>query len=199
MMDAKNLKFNMIVAGIGGQGINSLAKVLAEFLQHSGYYCQFTIHKGGAQSLGSVYAELRVCSLIDKVEPIVLGQGIPKGTLDILVALEPWEALRHILLAHQKTQLWVEIDAMPLFVERSHEYVIDSPKKQLNALPLAAIEWRSYRKMSLEKSGIAKMANYYAGLDCVSAIEALTGKVDFKLFDRLFFGLVKKAKAVNTL
>ncbi|HFC92058.1 MAG TPA: hypothetical protein ENJ51_04520, partial [Leucothrix mucor] len=52
--------FNLLLAGIGGQGINSLAKVLAEFIMLSGYQCQFTIHKGGAQSLGSVYAEFRI-------------------------------------------------------------------------------------------------------------------------------------------
>lgn len=78
MIEEESLRFDMIVAGIGGQGVNSLVKVLAEFLQQSGFFCQFTIHKGGAQSLGSVYAELRVCFLANNAEPVVLRAGNSK-------------------------------------------------------------------------------------------------------------------------
>lgn len=182
------MKINLIIAGIGGQGINSLAKVLAEYYLQTGYYCQFTVHKGGAQSLGSVYAELR----ISDQESIILGQGIPSGQLDILIALEPWEALRHVSLAHSKSQLCVETKMMPLFVERSKERKIIPAKNQLDALPLN-IQWSSYQEIALQKSGSIKMANYYAGLDCVTAHNTLTGELDLELYDKLFFKLVKKA------
>jgi len=188
-----NLKHNLIIAGIGGQGINSLARVLAEFLYQSGYQCQFTVHKGGAQSLGSVYAEIRISSQADSI----LGQGVPQGELDLLFALEPWEALRHVSLAHAKTQLWVETQTQPLFVERlverSNERVIESPEKQLNVLPLK-IHWRDYQKIALQQSGTIKMANYYLGLDCVSALDSMINKIDPAVFDKLFFKFIKKAK-----
>ena len=32
MIEEESLRFDMIVAGIGGQGVNSLVKVLVEFL-----------------------------------------------------------------------------------------------------------------------------------------------------------------------
>lgn len=188
------MKLNLIIAGIGGQGINSLARVLAEFLLRSGYHCQFTVHKGGAQSLGSVYAEIR----ISDQKHSILGQGIPQGELDLLIALEPWEALRHVLLAHAQTLLWVETEAMPLFVERTNERVIDPPRKQLDALSLK-IQWCTYRRISLQKSGSVKMANYYAGLDCIAAIQRLLGddesnEINPELFSQLFFKLIRKAK-----
>jgi len=187
------LKLNLIIAGIGGQGINSLARVLAEFLFQSGYFCQFTVHKGGAQSLGSVYAEIRISD--QKLS--ILGQGIPQGELDLLMALEPWEALRHVSLSHAKTQLWVETEEMPLFIERSNERVIDPPRKQLDAL-LLNIQWRAYQQIAQQKSGSKKMANYYIGLDCISALGASLNvsisKLDPALFDKLFFKLIKKAK-----
>jgi len=184
------LKLNLIIAGIGGQGINSLARVLAEFLFESGYSCQFTVHKGGAQSLGSVFAEIRICGQ----NAGQLGQGIPQGHLDLLFALEPWEALRHISLAHAKTQLWVETKEMPLFVERSKKRVIESPHKQLDALPVA-VHWQNYQKIALQQSGTQKMANYYLGLDCISALNLLLNKIDRDFFDKLFFQFIKKAKA----
>jgi len=187
------LKLNLIIAGIGGQGINSLARVLAEFIIESGYFCQFTVHKGGAQSLGSVYAEIR----ISDQKHSILGQGIPKGELDLLMALEPWEGLRHIALSHGNTQIWIETQVMPLFVERANEREINSPRKQLDALPLN-IQWRAYQQIAQQQSGTQKMANYYIGLDCISELVSLldisTNKKNSELFDQLFFSLIKKAK-----
>ncbi len=192
---------NLIISGIGGQGINSLALVLADYFYQSGYGCQFTIHKGGAQSLDSVYAEFR----ISKQELAILGPGIPHHQLDILIALEPWEALRHLSLAHSKTLVYVETEVMPLFTERDSERItkkeaappLKPPKKQLQDLPLH-IQWQSYRKTALEKNGIVKMANYYAGLDCLTAIKQLfvhsSDNNEKHLFDQLFFKQIKKAK-----
>ena len=184
---------NLIIAGIGGQGINSLAKVLAECILRSGYHCQFTIHKGGAQSLGSVYVEFR----ISKDTLSVLGQGIPTGQLDSLIALEPWEALRHLPLAHSNTALWVESKAMPFFIERSKQQAIKSPQQQLNALPLT-VHWKAYQEIAQQQSGTPKMANYYAGLDCLTSLScAFTESPSpFKktVFDSLFFSRIKKAQ-----
>lgn len=185
--------FNLLLAGIGGQGINSLAKVLAEFIMLSGYQCQFTIHKGGAQSLGSVYAEFR----ISKDTLCVLGQGIPNGQLDSLIALEPWEALRHLPLVHCNTSLWVETKAMPFFIERSNQQTINSPQQQLNALPLT-IHWKAYQAIAQQQSGTHKMANYYAGIDCITSLSCAftetSPPLEMAVFDTLFFSLIKKAK-----
>jgi len=191
---------NLIIAGIGGQGINSLARVLANVLLQSGYHCQFTIHKGGAQSLGSVYAEFRIAN--QKLP--ILGQGIPKGQLDILISLEPWEALRHISLAHPKTHIWVETQAMPLFVERTNEKNIESPHAQLDALPEIKTHWKSYQKIAQQKAETIKMANYFVGLDCISAINSYfnpsakpkPNNIDADLFDTLFFEQIPKAKQI---
>jgi len=170
-------------------------------LLKSGYHCQFTIHKGGAQSLGSVYAEFR----IDDQKLSTLGQGIPKGQLDILVALEPWEALRHVSLAHHKTHIWVETQLMPLFVERANERNFELPHAQLDALPEIKIHWKSYQNIAQQKTKTIKMANYFAGLDCISAInshisfstKSKPNDIDTYLFDTLFFKQIPKAKKIT--
>ena len=172
---------NLIIAGIGGQGINSLANILAAALLESGYSCQFTVHKGGAQSLGSVFAEFRIAP--DKLP--TLGQGIPRGQLNSLIALEPWEALRHIRLANKNTHAWIENQPQPLFVERSQERLIEAPKSQLQALPVK-INWRDYREAAIEQYSNTKMANYLAGQDCLKALEQNKIYIEPALFDKLF-------------
>lgn len=159
----------LIIAGIGGQGINRLARVIAECCRDADLHCQYTVHKGGAQTLGSVYAEMRVSSN----PATVLGPGIPDGALDGLVAMDPWEALRHIHLARHDSQVFVEAREMPLFGDRKAE----DPEamrprtaiERLKELPIS-INWKNYRQHALEKAGDARMANYFAGLDCLSIL-----------------------------
>lgn len=197
----------MIIAGVGGQGVNSLAHVFAVYCQELGYECQYTVHKGGAQSLGSVYAEFR----ISKGPLPHLGQGIPKGYLDKLIALDPWETLRHAVLSHHKTELWVESHTMPLFTERdcidrSNQENIDkqteTPHEQLNKSSLNII-WRKYREQAEEQAGTVKMANYFAGLDCIKALKIDNVIDNNKLFDQLFFAHINKhsnkAKQLNVI
>ncbi len=176
---------NLLIAGIGGQGVNTLANVLAEVCRLSGKNCQYTVHKGGAQSLGTVYAELRVAS----GNSPVLGSSIPKGKLDVLVAMDPWEALRHLPLAHAATKSWVESEIMPLFVERSGEMnnktPLLNPLRQLQRLPLE-IGWRHYRRDAIEQTGTPKMANYLAGLDCIGGL----GINDVAVFEHIFFNTI---------
>jgi len=192
--------FNLIIAGIGGQGINSLAKVIAAYVTSSGLQCQFTVHKGGAQTLGSVFAEFRIHQ-IHQGELPVLGQGIPTGQLDGLVSLDPWEALRHSKLAHKKTLIWVESDDMPLFQERRSAHRRPTPQQQLQALPLM-IHWRCYRQRAEKQTGQVTMANYFAGLDVIKTIDANFKQADHPpnqaLFDKLFAHIIPKSQKNET-
>lgn len=176
---------NLIIAGIGGQGVNVLTKVLATVLSECGYACQYTVHKGGAQSLGTVYGELRIA----QGSLPILGAGIPKGKLDILVSLDPWEALRHLPLAHADTQVWVESEIQPLFNDRRDQarnpqsYL--NPIAQLNQLPLT-LHWRNYRQDARLTHGKVKFANFLAGLDCLHAL----GIQQDALFEAQFFAAI---------
>jgi Pyruvate/2-oxoacid:ferredoxin oxidoreductase gamma subunit len=180
---------NIILAGIGGQGINSLAGVMAEYFQASGYTCQYTVHKGGAQSLGSVYAEIRMAA----GDLSVLGPGIPAGMLDILIALDPWEAIRHLPLAHTDTRLWVEQETMPMFVDRDSATAMGlaqkSPQRQLEAVPLK-LSWQPYRQMAKSRTGSARMANYFAGSDCLKALNLF----DQALYHSIFYKRISRAR-----
>ncbi len=84
------MKSDIILAGVGGQGILSIATILgAAALDQNLYLKQAEVH-GMSQRGGDVMSCLRLSS-----EPIS-SDLIPKGKADIIISLEPMEALRYL-------------------------------------------------------------------------------------------------------
>jgi indolepyruvate ferredoxin oxidoreductase beta subunit len=80
----------IVLSGVGGQGVLSLAQILLEALRRSGLQAlQSEIH-GMSQRGGSVHAQDCFSSL-PLTSPI-----IEEGRADLLIALEPLEALRYV-------------------------------------------------------------------------------------------------------
>ena len=84
------MKQDIILAGVGGQGILSIATVIgAAALQQGLYLKQAEVH-GMSQRGGDVQSHLRLSS-----EPIY-SDLIPRGDASLIVSLEPMEALRYV-------------------------------------------------------------------------------------------------------
>lgn len=83
------MKTNIILAGVGGQGILSIATVIGEAALEEGLYLKQAEVHGMSQRGGDVQSNLRLSS-----EPIA-SDLIPKGAADIIISLEPMEALRY--------------------------------------------------------------------------------------------------------
>lgn len=84
------MKTDIILAGVGGQGILSIATILgAAALTDNLYLKQAEVH-GMSQRGGDVMSCLRLSS-----EPIA-SDLIPLGCADMIVSLEPMEALRYV-------------------------------------------------------------------------------------------------------
>src|SRR4030042_1323642 len=79
---------NVIITGVGGQGKVMASRVLAGMLVEAGYFVTIGETFGMSQRGGSVMSHLRVSS------KSALSPQIPQGRADIIVALEPVEALR---------------------------------------------------------------------------------------------------------
>lgn len=79
---------NIIVAGVGGQGNVMASRVLANMLSLKGYKVTIGETFGMSQRGGSVMSHLRVS------ETSAWSPQIPKGRADVLIALEPIEAVR---------------------------------------------------------------------------------------------------------
>jgi indolepyruvate ferredoxin oxidoreductase beta subunit len=78
---------NILVCGIGGQGVMTAAEVLSQTALNQGYDVKKTEVAGMAQRGGVVTSHVRFGAR-------VLSPAIPDGEADILVGFEPAEALR---------------------------------------------------------------------------------------------------------
>lgn len=84
------MKLDIILAGVGGQGILSIATVIgAAALRQNLFLKQSEVH-GMSQRGGDVQAHLRLSD-----RPIA-SDLIPGGAADLIVSLEPMEALRYL-------------------------------------------------------------------------------------------------------
>jgi indolepyruvate ferredoxin oxidoreductase beta subunit len=90
MKNSQSLKdpLNIILAGVGGQGNVMASRVLANMLSIKGHKITIGETFGMSQRGGSVMSHIRVS------DTSTWSPQIPKGRADILIALEPIEALR---------------------------------------------------------------------------------------------------------
>ena len=101
----KYMKRDIILAGVGGQGILSIATVIGEAALKEGLYLKQAEVHGMSQRGGDVQSNLRLSS-----EPIY-SDLIPKGGADIIISLEPMEALRY--LPYLKPDGWIVSSCKP--------------------------------------------------------------------------------------
>ncbi len=88
------MKQDIILAGVGGQGILSIAFVLDHAALEAGMdFKQAEVH-GMAQRGGAVQSHLRLST-----DPI-FSELIPKGKADLILSVEPMESLRYLDMLH---------------------------------------------------------------------------------------------------
>ncbi|MHB8769907.1 MAG: indolepyruvate oxidoreductase subunit beta [Syntrophales bacterium] len=80
--------YNIVITGVGGQGNVMASRVLATMLVRRGYRVTIGETFGMSQRGGSVMSHLRVS------RTAVWSPQIPKGRADLVVAIEPLEAIR---------------------------------------------------------------------------------------------------------
>jgi indolepyruvate ferredoxin oxidoreductase beta subunit len=82
---------NVIITGVGGQGNVLASRVLAGMLVNAGYCVTIGETFGMSQRGGSVMSHLRIS------QNSIMSPQIPQGRADIIIALEPVEALRVLI------------------------------------------------------------------------------------------------------
>lgn len=99
------MKTDIVLAGVGGQGILSIATILgAAALKENLHLKQAEVH-GMSQRGGDVQSNLRISS-----EPIA-SDLIPFEGADLIVSLEPMEALRY--LPYLSPKGWIVTNTVP--------------------------------------------------------------------------------------
>jgi indolepyruvate ferredoxin oxidoreductase beta subunit len=81
---------NVILAGVGGQGLLSVAAVLGEAARREGLHLKQSEVHGMAQRGGGVQSHVRYA------DAPIHSDLIREGTADVILSLEPMEALRYV-------------------------------------------------------------------------------------------------------
>ncbi|MBD5219165.1 MAG: indolepyruvate oxidoreductase subunit beta [Bacteroidales bacterium] len=99
------MKTDIVLAGVGGQGILSIATILGTAaLDENLHIKQAEVH-GMSQRGGDVQSNLRIS------EAPIASDLIPLGGADLIVSLEPMEALRY--LPYLKPDGWIITNTTP--------------------------------------------------------------------------------------
>lgn len=134
------MKTDIILSGVGGQGILSIAAVIGEAALSEGLYMKQAEVHGMSQRGGDVQSNLRLSD-----QPIA-SDLIPLGSADLIISLEPMEALRY--LPYLKKEGWIVTNSQP-FVNIPNYPDFEQLKAELDKLP---------HKVVLDVEAIAKDA-----------------------------------------
>lgn len=83
-------KTDIILAGVGGQGILTIAAIIAQSALEAGMHIKQAEVHGMSQRGGAVQSNLRISR-----KPVA-SDLIPRGKADLILAVEPMEALRYL-------------------------------------------------------------------------------------------------------
>ncbi len=120
------MKRDIILSGVGGQGILSIATVIGKAaLNDSLQIKQAEVH-GMSQRGGDVQSNLRISS------SAIASDLIPQGAADIVISLEPMEALRY--LPWLAPGGWIITNTAP-FVNIPNYPEMEAVERELKALP----------------------------------------------------------------
>ena len=140
------MKIDIILSGVGGQGILSIATIIGEAVLSEGLQMKQSEVHGMSQRGGDVQSNLRIS---DKA---IYSDLIPQGQCDLILSLEPMEALRY--LPYLKKDGWLVTSSVP-FVNIPSYPEAEALQAALDAVP---------NKVVLDVEAIAK--------DCGSARSA---------------------------
>jgi len=107
------MKTNIILSGVGGQGILTIAAILDTAAIHQDLNIKQSEIHGMSQRGGAVHSHVRIS---DKE---VYSDLIPKGKADLILSVEPMESLRY--LPYLKEDGWLITDS------KSFDNILDYP------------------------------------------------------------------------
>ena len=83
------MKCDVILAGVGGQGVLSVAAIIAQAAVDEGLQVRQSEVHGMAQRGGAVLAHLRLS------DEVITSDLVPRGNADLILSMEPLESLRY--------------------------------------------------------------------------------------------------------
>jgi indolepyruvate ferredoxin oxidoreductase beta subunit len=104
--NSEEMKYDILVAGVGGQGVVLASRMLALAAMKAGFRVSTAETIGMSQREGSVSSHIRIGDEIS-------GSLIPAGKADLLIGLEPAETIRNLPFLKKGGKLIVNSHAIP--------------------------------------------------------------------------------------
>lgn len=121
------MKIDIILCGVGGMGALSSAAIISKAALEMGLYMKQAETHGMSQRGGDVQSHLR---LSDKP---ISSDLIPEGQCDLILSVEPMEALRYVNFLNKKTG-WIITDSNP-FVNIPNYPDMKEVEKEIDKIP----------------------------------------------------------------
>jgi indolepyruvate ferredoxin oxidoreductase beta subunit len=141
------MKYDVILAGVGGQGVLSVASIIANAAVDENLNVRQSEVHGMAQRGGAVLAHLRIA------DTVISGDLVPKGAADLIISMEPLEGLRYLSWLKQTGAL---VSAGEAFININNYPELENIKSTIRKLP----RWRLVEALKLAKeAGFPKAVN----------------------------------------
>ncbi|MCQ2328970.1 MAG: indolepyruvate oxidoreductase subunit beta [Paludibacteraceae bacterium] len=175
------MKIDIILCGVGGMGALSSAAIISKAALDMGWYMKQAETHGMSQRGGDVQSHLRLSD-----QPIA-SDLIPAGQCDLILSVEPMEALRYLPFLNKKTG-WV-ITNSNAFVNIPNYPDLEAVKAEIDKLP---------NKIIFDADAVAKEANNPKGTNMVvlGAASKYLGIDIEKLEDAVRSNFGKKGESV---
>lgn len=145
------MKCDILLAGVGGQGILSIAAVIGHAALSSGLYMKQSEVHGMSQRGGDVQSHVRISSRE------IFSDLVPHGSADMILSVEPMEALRY--LPWLSPYGWIITNSQPF---------VNIPNYPDPKAIIAEIEKRP-RHIVINADELAKAAGNSRGMNMVMA------------------------------
>jgi indolepyruvate ferredoxin oxidoreductase, beta subunit len=119
------MKKDIILAGVGGQGILSIAAVIGRAALNSGLQLKQAEVHGMSQRGGDVHSNLRIA------DHEIYSDLIPYGRADLIISVEPMESLRYLP--------WLSKDGWLISNNVPHINIPDYPEMEQVNLAIEAV------------------------------------------------------------
>ncbi len=133
------MKKDIILAGVGGQGILTIATVIGTAALVEGLQLKQAEVHGMSQRGGDVQSNLRISS------EHIASDLIPEGKADLIISVEPMESLRYVNILNKK-EGWI-VTSMNPFVNIPNYPAIEDILKTI---------WEIPRNVTIDAEKVAK-------------------------------------------
>lgn len=176
------MTYDIILAGVGGQGVLSIATIIARAAMIDGLEVRQSEVHGMSQRGGGVQAHMR---LSDRA---ITSDLIPSGGADMILAMEPVESLRYLSYLKPEGILvtaaepFVNIDDYPA-LETVHAAIRKLPRSRIVPAEALAKEAGSMKSVNMVLIGAALKALPVSEKSLTQSVRDTFAKKDPKLVD----------------